>query len=200
MNPNQQWSQYQQPQQTGFQQPLYAQQTGFPQQQQQQQQPSFPRPPLPQGASGQYSFLNAPPPPSVNLTPQQTGWQPPIRTQATGWGNSAGTPGLVPQQTGWQGGGGQAPLMPQATGWHDPRLTMMSSSFMPMNSSAVRLPFSRRCAWVDVLEEQLFSNLSRDEMRCDVLADDCVSCFPFLSTALRTGWRSHLPAAFAPGR
>lgn len=139
------------PQQTGWQQqpqqPLYGQQTGF-QQPQPQQQGGFARPPLPPQASGQYSFLSAPPPSSSGLSPQQTGWQQqqqqPLRQQATGWAGA----GIVPQATGWQGAGQQQPLMPQATGWHDPRLQMMQSSFMPMNTAAVSLLrlFSSRLA------------------------------------------------------
>ncbi|KAG9107167.1 hypothetical protein FRC07_008673, partial [Ceratobasidium sp. 392] len=109
---------FQQPQQTGFQQP---QQTGFPSLQPQatgfpgqrpgfgQQQSVPPVPPLPGGLG-------------VPGQPQQQRFLSP-------------SPGLVPQATGWQGGGGggltAAPLVPQATGYHDPRVQMMTSTFMP---------------------------------------------------------------------
>lgn len=160
MNPN--WQQgYQNPQQTGYQQPLYAQQTGYPGQLQQQQQPSFqqrpPPPPIPsQQGQPSYSFLNAPPPSSQfqqasPLQAQATGWagagqgMGSLQPQQTGWnaggggGMMAQQTGLMPQQTGYQGGGGMQPLMAQPTGFHDPRLQMMASSFMPMNTSSVSL-------------------------------------------------------------
>ncbi|KAF7298359.1 Actin cytoskeleton-regulatory complex protein [Mycena kentingensis (nom. inval.)] len=44
--------------------------------------------------------------------------------------NSSPGPGLVPQATGFPG---QRPLVAQPTGFVDPRLQMMSNSFMPMN-------------------------------------------------------------------
>ncbi|QRW00930.1 actin cytoskeleton-regulatory complex protein pan1 [Ceratobasidium sp. AG-Ba] len=98
-----------QPQQTGFQ----PQQTGFQQQSGFQQQPGFQQ-------------------------PQQTGF-PGLQPQASQPQQQrflSPSPGLVPQATGWQGGGGggglaAAPLVPQATGYHDPRVQMMTSTFMP---------------------------------------------------------------------
>ncbi|KAF7359085.1 Actin cytoskeleton-regulatory complex protein [Mycena sanguinolenta] len=47
--------------------------------------------------------------------------------------NTSPGPGLVPQQTGFPG---QRPLVAQPTGFVDPRLQLMSSSLMPLNSSA----------------------------------------------------------------
>ncbi|CDZ97229.1 RhoGEF GTPase [Phaffia rhodozyma] len=139
---NNQWnpSGFQQPQQTGYQ---YPQQTGF-----QPQQTGFSRPPLSNQTSAQpYSFLNAPPPSqqglAPGLVPQATGWAGAgqgaggigggLRPQVTGWAGAGQVGGgLMPQATGWAGAGG---LVPQQTGFHDPRLQMMSSSFMPMNIS-----------------------------------------------------------------
>jgi hypothetical protein len=155
MNPN--WQQgYQNPQPTGYQQPLYAQQTGFLGQQQQQSsfQQRPPPPPIPsQQGQPPYSFLNAPPPQSQfrqtsSLQSQATGWagagqgMGSLQPQQTGWNGGGGglipqATGLMPQQTGFQGGGGMQPLMAQPTGFHDPRLQMMASSFMPMNTSSV---------------------------------------------------------------
>jgi hypothetical protein len=45
--------------------------------------------------------------------------------------NTSPGPGLAPQQTGFQ-----RPLVAQPTGYVDPRLQMMSSSFMPLNMSS----------------------------------------------------------------
>lgn len=179
MNPNPQWNQggYQQPQQTGYGgQPIYPQQTGYPQQQQQQQQRP-PPPPLPQPS---YSFLSAPPTQSqfaqggMGLFPQATGW-----AGAGGLGGGGG--GLQPQMTGWQGQGalsqqrtgfqGQQPLVPQPTGYHDPRVAMMSSSFMPQNLSSVSpsspslpfpplLPSSARDGHADPISPSFSSSFS----------------------------------------
>ena len=166
MNPN--WNQrgYQQPQQTGYQQPLYGQPTGVPQQQgwqqqpQQQQQQRPPPPPIP---SASYSFLSAPPTQSqfpgggMGISPQATGWQQPgqqggLQPQATGWAGAGmgGGSMLQAQRTGFQ-----APLVPQTTGFHDPRVQMMTSSFMPQNISSVSPqnpllsfpPFSELARW-----------------------------------------------------
>ncbi|KAI5118090.1 hypothetical protein M0805_007740 [Coniferiporia weirii] len=138
---------FQQPQQTGFQPlgGLQPQQTGFQPQQTgfqqggggyQQQVP--PVPPLPGnfGGSGfgqanppggfpggqQQQQYRAPPPPPP---PQRSFLSP---SPAFGGGGSA----LAPQVTGFPGAG---PLVPQVTGYVDPRLQMMSSTFMPANPS-----------------------------------------------------------------
>lgn len=42
----------------------------------------------------------------------------------------------MPQATGWAGAGGGG-LVSQPTGFQDPRLQMMQSSFMPMNTASV---------------------------------------------------------------
>lgn len=42
---------------------------------------------------------------------------------------------LTAQPTGYPGAGGMRPLMPQMTGYVDPRLQMMSSTFLPANPS-----------------------------------------------------------------
>jgi actin cytoskeleton-regulatory complex protein PAN1 len=120
-----QLQQQQQPllsQQTGFARPagfLQSQPTGF------QPQPtgfagpglgSRPPPPVPPLPQGGLSFLNTQPPPP-----------PPQR-----FGVPSG--GLAPQMTGFAGRAG--PLVPQMTGFVDPRLQMMSSVFMPANTSS----------------------------------------------------------------
>lgn len=126
-----------QPQQTGFpgqQQPMMAQQTGYPGQFQQQQRPPIPPvPPMPTG------FSPAPTNPSL-LGAQQ---QQPNRflTPSPGPGMGGG-PGLMAQRTGFGGGGlmpQQTGLIPQPTGFIDPRLQMMSNTFMPANPS---MPFT----------------------------------------------------------
>ncbi|KAL5533504.1 hypothetical protein ACEPAF_5280 [Sanghuangporus sanghuang] len=139
---------FQQPQQTGF--PgmggLQPQQTGFPQggfQHQQQTSPIPPVPPLPGNLGGSgFGSMNtgvnsgsgfgvgqqyrpAPPPP-----PQRSFLNP--SPAFPGGGGS----GLAPQMTGFPGA---SALVPQMTGYVDPRLQMMSSSFMPANPS---MPFS----------------------------------------------------------
>ncbi|EKM83232.1 hypothetical protein AGABI1DRAFT_118549 [Agaricus bisporus var. burnettii JB137-S8] len=116
----------QQQQQPQFQQQLHAQPTGFPGFQ--QQQPSFLQtqptgfpgpalqppqpPPFVQRTQQTQSFLNAPPPP-----PQPNF----LQTQPTGYPTAA-------------------PLVAQPTGIIDPRLRMMTNTFMPMNSSAPYAP------------------------------------------------------------
>jgi len=110
-----------QPQATGF--PGGFQQSAppvppLPTQFQQSRPPPVPSVP-PQFQQNQPSFLNAPPQPNRLLSA------------------SPGFGGLVPQQTGFPGqqsGGGM--LVPQMTGFVDPRLQMMSQTFMPMNTSA----------------------------------------------------------------
>ncbi|KAI0373139.1 hypothetical protein BV20DRAFT_1042030 [Pilatotrama ljubarskyi] len=131
---------FQQPQQTGFpgqqgfQQP---QQTGFPGQQLQPQQTGFP---------GSNFQQRAPPPPVPPLPSQFQQQQPQQNVQGSGFLGAqqpnrflSSSPGLAPltaQPTGFQGGGGLRPLMPQMTGFIDPRLQMMSNTFLPANTSA----------------------------------------------------------------
>ncbi|KAJ3503480.1 hypothetical protein NLJ89_g8411 [Agrocybe chaxingu] len=120
---------FQQPQQTGF--PggsgfIQPQATGFAGGGfAQQGRPAPPPPPVPPIPSqfqqpNQPSFLNAPPPNRhLNASP--------------GFGGV----GLLPQPTGFGGRpGGSGMLVPQVTGYVDPRLQMMSQTFMPMNASA----------------------------------------------------------------
>lgn len=135
---------FQQPQQTGFP-GIQPQQTGFPgasgfQSQpppppplpsfQQQPPPPPPVPPLPNNFSGAQGFggssfqYRAPPPPP----PQGSFINP-----SPAFGGASGG-GLAPQMTGFPGAA--APLVPQVTGYVDPRLQMMSTSFMPANPSA----------------------------------------------------------------
>src|ERR1700761_4425324 len=103
---SQQWGSY------GFQ----PQPTGFYPQQQQQQQQRPPMPPAP-------SFLSQPPPPPA---PSQRFGPSPLLPQATGY-----VPGM-----GMGGGMGMRPLVAQPTGFVDPRLSMLSSSFLPANTTA----------------------------------------------------------------
>lgn len=124
---------FQQPQQTGFQQP---QQTGFQQQQfQQPQQTGYP------GSFGQQQQPPPVPPLPNQFQQQNVGPQPGfLGAQPNRFMSTSPAMGGSPQQTGFQGAGGQPrPLMPQATGFIDPRLTMMSNTFMPANPS---LPYS----------------------------------------------------------
>ncbi|KAI0261797.1 hypothetical protein BC834DRAFT_925418 [Gloeopeniophorella convolvens] len=120
---------FQQPQQTGFPGAgpgLLPQQTGFPGSFQQQQRPPIPPvPPLPP------QFQQQPPPPPPGLL----GVNQPSRflSASPGLGGS----GLAPQQTGFPGqGGGLQPLVAQVTGFVDPRIQMMSSTFLPANPAA----------------------------------------------------------------
>ncbi|KAF8801450.1 hypothetical protein BYT27DRAFT_7198246 [Phlegmacium glaucopus] len=119
----------QQPQQTGF--PggsgfLQSQPTGFMGSniQQQNRPPPPPVPPIPsqfaQPNQGP-SFLNFPPP------QQQLNNN--LLSASPGFGGG----GLVPQPTGYAGRG---PLIAQPTGMIDPRLQMMTQTFMPINTSA----------------------------------------------------------------
>ncbi|KAL5528859.1 hypothetical protein ACEPAG_4833 [Sanghuangporus baumii] len=138
---------FQQPQQTGF--PgmggLQPQQTGFPQGgfQQQQTSPIPPVPPLPGNLGGSgFGSMNT----GINTTSgfgvgQQYRPAPPPPPQRSFLNPSPAFPGgggsgLAPQMTGFPGA---SPLVPQMTGYVDPRLQMMSSSFMPANPS---MPFS----------------------------------------------------------
>ncbi|KAH9019377.1 hypothetical protein EDB84DRAFT_1517396 [Lactarius hengduanensis] len=117
---------YQQPQQTGF--PgvgpgLVPQQTGFPGSFQ-QRPPIPPVPPLPS------QFQQQLPPPSNLLG---IGQQNRFASSSPAFGGS----GLPSQQLGFPGqSGGLQPLAPQITGFIDPRLQMMSSTFLPANLAA----------------------------------------------------------------
>lgn len=124
---------------TGFQQP---QQTGFPGAGPagpgflQAQPTGFQGP----GTFMQQSRLHPPPVPPIpsqfQQFQQQTGL---LNPQGSRFGGPSpgfgGGPGIAPQPTGFPGRT-LAPLVPQATGYVDPRLQMMSSSFMPANVSA----------------------------------------------------------------
>lgn len=119
---------------------LQTQPTGFPGAQSTfQQRPPPPIPPLP--ASYQQ---NAPPPPPP-LPQQQSSFLNTNQPRLGGpSGSSFGAPSLIAQPTGAGmlaqpigfAGRALAPLVPQVTGFVDPRLQMMSSSFMPANTSA----------------------------------------------------------------
>ncbi|KAJ7621612.1 hypothetical protein DFH06DRAFT_1233083 [Mycena polygramma] len=108
---------YQQPQQTGFsgQGFIQSQPTGYVGGNNFQQRAPPPVPALPPQFQGQGGSF---------LSPQQ-----PNRSFL----NTSPGPGLVPQQTGFPG---QRPLVAQPTGFVDPRLQIMSSSFMPLNISS----------------------------------------------------------------
>ncbi|KAF9481352.1 hypothetical protein BDN70DRAFT_912316 [Pholiota conissans] len=121
---------FQQPQQTGF--PggsgfVQPQATGFPGGNFQQNRPAPPPvPPIPsqfQQPAQPPSFLSLPP-------PQQPGR---LLSASPGF---AGGGGLLPQPTGFGGRPAQAPLVPQMTGFVDPRIMMMTQTFMPTNTSA----------------------------------------------------------------
>ncbi|KAF9228917.1 hypothetical protein BS17DRAFT_772724 [Gyrodon lividus] len=138
---------FQQPQQTGFTGTpgvgggfVQAQPTGFPGAQSgfQQRPPPPPVPPLP--SQFQQSAPPHPPVPQQHssfLNPNQNRFGGPSPS-------SFGSPGLAAQPTGVgfvqqpTGFAGRTPasLVPQVTGFVDPRLQMMSSSFMPANISA----------------------------------------------------------------
>lgn len=130
--PGQRMQGFQQPQQTGFQGSgfMQAQPTGFPAQpgnfqQQPRQAPPPPVPPLPtqfQQQNQASGFLGL---------PQQ---QQPQVNRFMSASPGLGGPGLAPQATGFPGRSG--PLVPQMTGFVDPRLQMMSSTFMPMNAGS----------------------------------------------------------------
>ncbi|KAG2348212.1 hypothetical protein BDR05DRAFT_903524 [Suillus weaverae] len=124
---------YQQPQQTGYLGPgpsrlgvLQAQPTGFPGESSFAQQARPQPPPVPPIPS---QFQQQP------QSQQQTSFANPQRFGGPSPSGFGGNPGLVPQPTGFAGRTA-APLIPQATGFVDPRLQMMSSSFLPANISA----------------------------------------------------------------
>lgn len=117
-----------QPQPTGFQPGI----GGFPQQQSSippvpplpnNLNSGFNRPNIPQGGS----FLNQPQPPQPQLQTHSFLNAPP---------NLGGNPGLRGPGGGF---GGTAPLVAQPTGFVDPRLQLMSGSFLPANPS---VPFN----------------------------------------------------------
>jgi hypothetical protein len=113
----------------GFQQPLQAQATGFPGGGLSPMQRRAPPPVPPMPPRSAFGGGLAPQPTGFPGMGMGGGLQP----QPTGF---PGGGGLQPQPTGFPGaGGGMAPLMPQMTGFIDPRLQMMSSSFMPTNLS-----------------------------------------------------------------
>ncbi|KAI6111343.1 hypothetical protein F5141DRAFT_777550 [Pisolithus sp. B1] len=116
---------------------LQTQPTGFPTTQTGFGQQPHPPPVPPIPSQFQQNLPPPPPPPPPPPAPQQ---------QQSGFFNSAqsrfGGPGLGPQPTGLVpqptsfASRTPAPLVPQMTGFMDPRLQMMSSSFMPANLSA----------------------------------------------------------------
>ncbi|KIK11197.1 hypothetical protein PISMIDRAFT_19734, partial [Pisolithus microcarpus 441] len=126
-----------QPQRTGFPGApggaggfLQTQPTGFP-----ATQTGFgqrpPPPPVPSIPSQFQQNLPPPPPPQQ----QQSGFLNPSQSRFGGQGLGSQPTGFVPQPTGFAAHS-PAPLVPQMTGFVDPRLQMMSSSFMPANLSA----------------------------------------------------------------
>ncbi len=131
------------PQRTGFpMQGMQPQQTGFPGQgmgMMQAQPTGFP------GMGGGSGFRQAPPPPAVPPMPSQfqnqqgSGFLQPQQQQPSRFLSPSpglGGPGLsaiAPQQTGFPGAA--RPLVPQMTGFIDPKLQMMSSTFLPVNMS-----------------------------------------------------------------
>lgn len=130
--PGQQRPPFQQPQQTGFPgagPTLVPQQTGFPASFQQQQRPPVPPvPPLP----SQFQQQPPPLPPSSNLL--GVNQQNRFLASSPGFGSSSL---VLPHQTGFPSpSGGIQPLVPQATGFVDPRLQMMSNTFLPANPAA----------------------------------------------------------------
>ena len=140
------------PQQTGFQpQFLSSQPTGYggqqpqfqsnippvpqlPNQFQQQQQQ-----PQPTGYSGFTGSGFQQPQPQrsaaalLNPQAQFLSQSPGLQSQPTGAQGLGGQGLLQAQATGW---GGQGPLVAQPTGFTDPRMAMLSSTFMPTNMSA----------------------------------------------------------------
>lgn len=133
---------YQQPMQTGYPPGgsgfLQPQRTGFPggpPQGFQQGQGPPPVPPMPQGFG---SYQQQP-----GGLPQQQQLGNGMMAQQQRFLSPSPAP-LTAQPTGWNGGIGQGPsmrpLMAQQTGYNDPRLQMMSSTFMPANISAPYAP------------------------------------------------------------
>ncbi|KAG5637919.1 hypothetical protein H0H81_002680 [Sphagnurus paluster] len=129
---------FQQPQQTGFQ----AGQGGFIQSQ-------------PTGYVGQNNFQNQgrPAPPPVPPLPTQFAGQnqgpgflglqqpqQPINRFLSASPGLGSPGGLLPQATGFAGRVGGGPLVPQMTGFVDPRLQMMSNTFMPMSNTSFGAP------------------------------------------------------------
>ncbi|KAI6144058.1 hypothetical protein BKA82DRAFT_33836, partial [Pisolithus tinctorius] len=112
---------------------LQAQPTGFP-----GAQTGFgqrpPPPPVPSIPS-QFQQNYPPPPPPPAPQQQQSSFLNPAQNRFGAPSLGPQPTGLVPQPTGFAGRA-PASLMPQMTGFVDPRLQMMSSSFMPANLSA----------------------------------------------------------------
>jgi actin cytoskeleton-regulatory complex protein PAN1 len=158
----QQWNQpgYQYPQQTGFQQPpptgysgggsgfLQPQRTGFavpnsftPQ----QQGPVPPVPPLPQGFQSSFQTQQQQfQPPQQQFVPNNNNLSGSLAQQQRFLSPSPGVTGpLMSQPTGIGGAlglGAARPLISQPTGYNDPRLQLMSNTFMPGNISQPYAP------------------------------------------------------------
>ena len=126
---------FQQPQQPGFQGSgfIQTQPTGFPQQgpnfQVRQPPPPPPPPPVPPIPT-QFQRLNQGP--SIGLPQQQAV----PASRFMGSSPAIAGPGLAQQPTGFVGRSGISPLVAQPTGFVDPRLQMMTNTFMPLNASS----------------------------------------------------------------
>ncbi len=131
------------PQRTGYlvNQGMQPQQTGFPGNGVMQAQPTgYPGP----GSNFSSALRPAPPPPVPPIPAQyqqnQGNFLQPQQQPQQSRGFLSPSPGLggpglsaiQPQQTGYPAA---RPLVPQVTGYMDPRLQMMSSTFLPMNPS-----------------------------------------------------------------
>ncbi|KAF8888235.1 hypothetical protein BD779DRAFT_1524285 [Infundibulicybe gibba] len=98
------------------------------------------------GQGGNFQQQSRPPPPPVPALPAQfqqqnnmggsLGIPPQQPNRFLSPSPGLGGPGLSAQPTGFVGRGGGGPIAPQMTGFVDPRLQMMSSAFMPINTSA----------------------------------------------------------------
>lgn len=121
---------------TGFLQP---QRTGFPQQQFNQQQQPPPVPQIPQNYQNQYAQNQQPPQLQQFGGGNQTGLGANFGAQQPRFLSTSPAPQgpLLSQPT---GGGGLGQLLPQRTGILDPRLQLMSNTFMPANTAAPYLP------------------------------------------------------------
>jgi hypothetical protein len=138
-----QWANFQY---TGYPPQGQQQQQQLPQQFQQQPPPFQQIPPQPTGFPGprppQFQLLQSQPTgfPGPALQPLQPP-QPPQFLQRTQTHSFLNAPpplsGLAPQPTGFPAA---APLVAQPTGFIDPRLRMMTSTFMPVNTSAPYAP------------------------------------------------------------
>ncbi|KAI6142281.1 hypothetical protein EDD17DRAFT_253805 [Pisolithus thermaeus] len=114
---------------------LQTQSTGFPTTQTGfgQRPPPPPVPPI--SSQFQQNLPPPPPPPPPAPQQQQSGFFNSAQSRFGGPGLGPQPAGLVPQPTSFTSHT-PAPLVPQMTGFVDPRLQMMSSSFMPANLSA----------------------------------------------------------------